>query len=58
VPDGDGWRAVYRGTAIGGPGLDTRFEAVTASEVRLAVLKATLGSTIWDFAVYPPPKRD
>lgn len=54
VPDGDGgWRAVYRGTKIGGDGLRVHFHATEAARVRLAILDATIGPTIWDFALYP-----
>ncbi|MBN2216223.1 MAG: alpha-L-fucosidase, partial [Pirellulales bacterium] len=55
VPDGQGgWKAVYRGGTIGGPGIDVTFVPVTADRVRLAVTDSTGGPTIWDFALYPP----
>ncbi|MGD8451214.1 MAG: alpha-L-fucosidase [Phycisphaerae bacterium] len=55
VPDDDGgWRTIYQGTTIGGPGVDVTFPPVTARRVRLVITEATLGPTIWDFALYPP----
>ncbi|MEW6071852.1 MAG: alpha-L-fucosidase [Planctomycetota bacterium] len=53
VPDGEGgWTAVHRGGKIGGDGALLRFPAVTARRVRLAIQRATVGPTIWDFEVY------
>lgn len=55
VPDGQGgWKAVYRGGKIGGPGVEATFDPVTADRVRLAITESTGGPTIWDFALYPP----
>ncbi len=53
IPDGSGgWKAVYTGTSIGGPGVNVTFPAVAATAVRLAITKATVGPTIWDFELY------
>jgi alpha-L-fucosidase len=55
VPDGaGGWRAVFRGARIGGQGLTVRFAPVTAKAVRLHILKASVGPTLWDFEIYRP----
>jgi len=55
VPDArTGWRTIYRGTRIGGPGVDVRFDPVQSDRIRLSITQATLGPTIWDFAVYAP----
>jgi len=55
VPDGkDGWKTIYRGRSIGGPGVDVTFEPVTTDRVRLAITDSTGGPTLWDFAIYPP----
>jgi alpha-L-fucosidase len=52
VPDGaGGWRAIARGGAIGGEGLEVKLEPATAAAVRLAITDATDGPTIWDFEV-------
>ncbi|HBO44301.1 MAG TPA: hypothetical protein DD670_10295 [Planctomycetaceae bacterium] len=54
VPDGrGGWKAVHRGSTIGGPGIDVTFDPVTADRIRLAITDSTGGPTIWDFAIYP-----
>jgi alpha-L-fucosidase len=53
VPDGaGGWKAVYKGKKIGAYGPLLKFPRVRASKVRLNVLRATTGPTIWDFEVY------
>ncbi|HLA85467.1 MAG TPA: alpha-L-fucosidase [Thermoguttaceae bacterium] len=58
TPDGQGgWKAVYRGGKIGGPGVNVTFDPVTADRVRLAITDSTGGPTIWDFAIYPPDKE-
>jgi len=54
VPDGNGgWRAVFTGGRIPREGAICRFGSVTASTVRLHILEAPGGPTIWDFEVYP-----
>jgi alpha-L-fucosidase len=50
--DAGGWRSVFRGERIGGAGVTVRFDAVTADRVRLNILEATVGPTIWDFEIY------
>lgn len=53
IPDAGGsWKAAYRGERIGGDGLNVSFPAVTARAVRLHILDATVGPTIWDFELY------
>lgn len=55
VPDEQGgWRAVHRGTTIGGPGVDVTFPPVKTGKVRLAITDSSGGPTIWDFALCPP----
>ena len=54
VLDGDGWKKVASGTAIGGDGVDVTFGPVKATKVRLVITDSTGGPTLWDFAVYPP----
>lgn len=53
IPDGSGgWKAVYKGGRIGGDGPLIRFKPVSASKVRLNILHAIVGPTIWDFELY------
>ncbi len=55
VPDGQGgWKSIYTGERIGGPGIDVCFKPVTSDRIRLSITEAVLGPTIWDFALYPP----
>jgi len=55
VPDAEGgWKTIYQGKTIGGPGVNVTFEPVTASRIRLAIIDSTGGPTLWDFALYPP----
>lgn len=55
VPDGKGgWRAIHRGTTIGGPGVEITFAPVNARRIRLAITDSKGGPTIWDFALYAP----
>ena len=57
VPDGHGgWKAVYKGGKMGGEGALIRFAPVTAAKVRLNILRATAGPTIWDFEIYNSKK--
>jgi alpha-L-fucosidase len=53
IPDGrGGWKAVYQGKKMGGDGELLSFPSVTAAKVRLNILRATAGPTIWDFEIY------
>jgi alpha-L-fucosidase len=53
IRDGHGgWKAIYTGGKIGGDGRLIRFPPVTAARVRLNILRATAGPTIWDFEIY------
>jgi alpha-L-fucosidase len=57
IPDGNGgWKAVYAGGKMGGDGAVIRFAPVTARRVRLNILRATAGPTIWDFEIYDGKK--
>jgi len=49
------WESFARGQRIGGA-LDLKFLPVTAQRVRLNVLKATDGPTIWEFRLYEAGK--
>lgn len=53
--DGEAWKTILNGTTIGA-NWEREFEPVTARVVRLNILKATEGPTIWEFAVYPAKK--
>jgi alpha-L-fucosidase len=53
--DGEAWKTILKGTTIGA-NWEREFEPVTARVVRLNILKATEGPTIWEFAVYPAKK--
>ena len=58
VPDGrGGWKAVYKGGAIGGYGLDVSFRPVRARKVRLAITDSTGAPSIWDFALYKSARK-
>ncbi len=48
---GTEWKTFYHGTTIG-PDLRVRFKPVTARRVRLNVLEASVGPTIWEFQLY------
>ena len=54
--DGDQWKTFVRGTKIG-PDYSSQFESVTARYVRLNILKATDGPTIWEFQLFAPKKQ-
>jgi alpha-L-fucosidase len=54
--DGDAWKTFARGTTIGEK-WTAEFEPVTAQVVRLTVLEATVGPTIWEFQLYPPKRK-
>ncbi|MFW6164115.1 MAG: discoidin domain-containing protein [Planctomycetota bacterium] len=55
VKEGEGWRTIARGTTLG-EHREVRFPSVTARIVRLNILKATDGPTIWEFQLFPPKK--
>ena len=56
VKEGQGWRTVARGTRVG-PQRFVRFKPVTARVVRLNIVQATEGPTIWEFQLFPPEKK-
>ncbi len=51
--DGDNWKTFANGRRIGRD-LRLEFEPVTARFVRLAIVNATEGPTIWEFHLFPP----
>jgi len=53
--DGDQWRTFAEGTKIGQK-LKLEFSPVTARYVRLNILKAAEGPTIWEFQLFAPKK--
>ncbi len=53
--EADQWRPFVRGTRIGAD-YSKRFEAVTARHVRLNILDASDGPTIWEFQLFAPKK--
>ena len=55
VREGEGWRTVARGTTLGDE-REVKFPPVAARAVRLNILKATEGPTIWEFHLFPPGK--
>jgi hypothetical protein len=54
--DGEAWKTFHQGTTIG-PGWTAKFEPVTAQYVRLNILKASEGPTIWEFKLFAPKKK-
>ena len=54
--DGDAWKTIHKGTAIGAK-REVKFTPVTARHFRLNILKAADGPTIWEFRLYPPKKQ-
>jgi alpha-L-fucosidase len=46
------WRAFHKGTTIGTAGLSIAFPKTTGRVVRLHILEASGGPTIWDFELY------
>jgi len=50
------WQTVISGTKLG-PQYSRRFEPVTARHVRLNILDATEGPTIWEFQTFAPGKE-
>jgi len=53
--DNGQWKTITRGTKIG-PDYVKDFEPVTAGQVRLNILDATEGPTIWEFQLLAPKK--
>jgi alpha-L-fucosidase len=51
--EGRTWKRLHSGTTIG-PRWTHRFPAVTAQRVRLNVLQAADGPTLWEFQLFPP----
>ena len=49
---GDEWRTIFAGTTIG-QDFARMFDPVTAQQVRLNILKATEGPTIWELQLVP-----
>ena len=54
--DGEKWRTFAEGTTIGRK-LELEFSPVTARRVRLNILDASEGPTIWEFQLFAPKKR-
>lgn len=53
--EGGEWKTFAEGRTIG-EDFTLRFETVTAQVVRLNIVKATEGPTIWEFGLFPPKK--
>lgn len=53
VPDGQSWKVIAKGGAIG-DGIDLEFALVKTSRVRLNITDAPGGPTIWEFQVFGP----
>ncbi|MEW6744411.1 MAG: alpha-L-fucosidase [Planctomycetota bacterium] len=53
--DGDNWQTALAGTAIG-EHFAASFAPITARWVRLNILQATEGPTVWEFQLFPPEK--
>lgn len=51
--EGDTWKTFLQGTHIGDK-FTQSFDPVTAQHVRLDILEATDGPTIWEFQVFTP----
>ena len=49
--EGDSWKTFFRGTTIGEE-FSAKFPPVKAQVVRLNILKATDGPTIWEFQFF------
>ncbi len=54
--DGEQWRTFTKGMKIGKK-LELEFSQVTARHVRLDILDATEGPTIWEFQLFAPKRR-
>jgi alpha-L-fucosidase len=53
--EGEEWKTFHKGTAVG-TDFETRFTSVTARYVRLNILDARNGPSIFDFCLFPPKK--
>lgn len=53
---GEQWRTFTKGTKIGNK-LELKFPSITARHVRLNILNATDGPTIWEFQFFAPKSR-
>ena len=53
IKDGDQWQTFARGTKIGDEYVQ-KFSPITARTVRLNILEATEGPTIWEFQLFAP----
>jgi len=53
--EGDAWTTFTRGSRIG-EGCMIRFDPVTAQVIRLNILQASEGPTIWEFQLFPVKK--
>lgn len=53
--EGDQWRTILEGTTIG-EGYQRQFDPITARQVRLNILEATEGPTIWEIQLIEPGK--
>jgi alpha-L-fucosidase len=54
--DGEQWRTFTKGTKIGNK-LELKFPSITARYVRLNILDATDGPTIWEFQLFAPKNK-
>jgi len=55
VKEGEAWRTIASGTTLGEARV-VKFPPVTARTVRLNILQATEGPTVWEFQLFPPKK--
>jgi alpha-L-fucosidase len=53
--EGDSWKTFFRGTTIGEE-FSAQFPPIEARVIRLNILKATEGPTIWEFQLFAPGK--
>jgi alpha-L-fucosidase len=53
--EGDSWKTFHRGTTIG-EDFSAKFPPIKAQVIRLNILKATDGPTIWEFQLFAPGK--
>jgi alpha-L-fucosidase len=53
--EGDGWKTFAQGGRLDEESM-VRFEPVTAQVVRLDILEATEGPTIWEFQLFSAKK--
>ena len=53
--EGDQWNTFARGSRIG-EGCMVKFDPVTAQSIRLNILEASEGPTIWEFQLFPAKK--